>query len=582
VGCEPLKQGEKVGELQNAGLNGKTKDEVRADIATKIQALDNPVKLHILASLVDAGSLSITDIARKLNINFSTAHKYLEQLQAAGLVTSKQISDNRLKRMFFVKDFRIDLSPKSLFQKNSEASAKSKSEFKIFDNFGNLVEFDEEKFSQKYIKRGMPRGTVILALQEVLPQAYDGITLLEMRHMFRDVLKRKSENIDTVIRQLDEDLNHKRTFAHLLGIVHPEALQQHAKGEIFIRNLGQPHLLNIVHDLEGLSMHGISKVVPKTAREFFEQIFGAISQCNFVSGPHTLSNFSAVLNKFKPDNVALEAFFEKLDSLGIKFYVEVNVGIDEERENANAVMENFRNKRFKNLQLVLKFRSKNINKEDFSGLKNFSAINLSNGTECTTSGNVIFDSNWRDVFGTYRTGEVQEITINLPKLALEAKTGEEFQKRVLMQVAQCREYCLNMAELIFGTFFRKYDVKRPSAIKGYWTYATPQDFVYSIALCGVHEAADMLKLGEKDILELMKQVQKYLKPADKTSIRFLIKECVNAETQSRFSKLIGSNKVGKAFEHKLSGICKIRKVSSEECKKLVQEKKFEPGVLYVV
>src|SRR3990172_10555043 len=138
-------------QANGAVSNGiSAKAEVLNDIAKKIQALANPVKLNILSSLVESGSLSITDIAKKLNINFSTAHKYLEQLQAASLVTSKQISDNRLKRMFFVKDFNIELSPKSLFQKSSEANNEHKhNSFQILSENGELIEFNEDKFAQK-------------------------------------------------------------------------------------------------------------------------------------------------------------------------------------------------------------------------------------------------------------------------------------------------------------------------------------------------------------------------------------------------------------------------------------------------
>src|SRR3990172_6046416 len=173
-------------QANGAVSNGiSAKAEVLTDIAKKVKALDNPVKLNILSSLVESGSLSISEIAKKLSINFSTAHKYLEQLQAAGMVTSRQISDNRLKRMFFVKDFCIELSPKNLFQNFSAINHEHNVALKLFNERGELVDFDEEKFAQKYIKRGMPRGTVILALQEVFPQAYDGITLLELRNMFR-------------------------------------------------------------------------------------------------------------------------------------------------------------------------------------------------------------------------------------------------------------------------------------------------------------------------------------------------------------------------------------------------------------
>ncbi len=89
------------------------KYDILTEVANKLQALDNDVKLKIIALLVEEGSKSITDISKELEINFSTAHKYLEQLEEAGLVTSKQVSENRLKRLFYVKDFGERSMPKS-------------------------------------------------------------------------------------------------------------------------------------------------------------------------------------------------------------------------------------------------------------------------------------------------------------------------------------------------------------------------------------------------------------------------------------------------------------------------------------
>jgi len=255
------------------------KDAILADIANKIQALDNPVKLSILSLLVESGSLSITDISKKLDINFSTAHKYLEQLQAASLVTSKQIADNRLKRMFFIKDFNIELSPRSLFQKSVEQnnSTKAKS-FKLFTGDSKFLEFNEDMFAQKYVKHGMPRGTILLALNEILPQVYDGITTAELKTSFITALQKKAQNIHYVLDRLEEDYDHKRTYEHLLSVVHPDALEHHMKGDIFIKNLKTPMLSNFVISLSLITAYGVTGEKPKTYKDLINQTVLALEK----------------------------------------------------------------------------------------------------------------------------------------------------------------------------------------------------------------------------------------------------------------------------------------------------------------
>ena len=83
-------------------------------VASKLKALDNEVKINILKFLAEEGEKSITDISKSLDINFSTAHKYLEQLERAKFVHSSTVSKTRLKRLFKINNF-INCCQKLLF-----------------------------------------------------------------------------------------------------------------------------------------------------------------------------------------------------------------------------------------------------------------------------------------------------------------------------------------------------------------------------------------------------------------------------------------------------------------------------------
>jgi len=254
------------------------KYDILESIADKVKALDNLVKLKILALLIEEGSKSITAISKELNINFSTAHKYLEQLEAASLVTSKQVSENRLKRLFYISDFDVQLSPSgiaNLISSSSKIPSKANT-FKIINESGEFVDFDEKIFSQKYLKRGMPRGLVANALASVLERTYDGITVIELRDMFKDELNKRMENILDVTKQITIAEGHKRTYKTVMQFFHPEALKEHANGDIFIMNLDSPKLLDFVHDVRGIAIHGVNGKTPETMENLFEQILFAV------------------------------------------------------------------------------------------------------------------------------------------------------------------------------------------------------------------------------------------------------------------------------------------------------------------
>ena len=565
-----------MGENQSAVGSTAPNDEkhaVLADIANKIQALDNSVKLNILSLLVEAGSLSITDIAKKLDINFSTAHKYLEQLEGADLVASKQVADNRLKRIFTIQDFNIELSPKALFKKSTESNNhKEKSKFKVFDTSGQLVDFDEEEFSQKYLKRGMPRGTILLALQEIMSKAYTGITLAELRRLFRHAVEQKAENINVVLAQMDHDLYNKKTCARVLG---PEALKQHETGDIFIRQLDEPKLLNFTHDTRGISVHGMkgkkitnlqellanSLVAAAKIREFTKiQSFDSLNYC--------LAPFVKSLSKQEIATM-LTDFFNKLKETGIKTTIAIDLGVpkfastvsssysaDEEGQTyakfadiaaqlAEEIIKIF--KTTQSFNLVIKL----WNKADTNLIKDLENVYIAdlrpewqgvNASFICSNSVARFDSAWKSWMGTQRTGEIQDITINLPRLALKTKSEVKFLEELKKTINYTIEYLYTIAELAIGEFFRKYDTFFESVQQGRWNYIPIENCAYAISLTGLNEAVsilsgeslgDNIKLGEK----ILKTCNKCMIDNVKTPLRIVLKENRDEDITTRFRNL---------------------------------------------
>jgi predicted transcriptional regulator len=526
------------------------KTAILADIANKIRALDNPVKLNILSLLVESGSLSITDISKKLNINFSTAHKYLEQLQAASLVTSKQIADNRLKRVFTIKNFNIELSPKSLFQKATEANNGTKAKFGLFDHNGQVMDFDEEKFSQKYLKRGMPRGTVQLALQEALKQAYNSMTLLELRFLFQDALQKKAENIQNVLVQIEEDRKHKKTFGYALCVEHPNALKQHADGDIFIRNMHKPLMLKFSHDIRNIYTHGGTKGTrAKNLKELLIQIESVIDAVSdYAKVSHILDSFNyliaPVISKTltAEDIAELRKFLTNLNSKELRFYIGLDMGIpewakelptahyyflDEKKlikyadyeDIANAITKEcikfLTETKASKILPVFKVYDKKFDKSLIANIPTCLVANMLaswQGKAASYSTGARFDTRWKGWVRVGGVGEVQNITINLPRLASKTKDESKFFKELDALLTQIIDYFGVMAKFATGEFL-KYQITFDSALKGRWTCTHIEDSTYYISITGLDEAVYFL--SGKKLVEDTKLAEKILKACEK-------------------------------------------------------------------
>jgi len=549
------------------------KYDIFETVAVKIKAVDNPIKLKILALLIEEGSKSITDISKDLDINFSTTHKYLEQLEAAGLVTSKQVSENRLKRLFYINDFDVQLSPSgisNLISATNKTPSKIKT-FKVINESGEFVEFDEKIFSQKYLKRGMPRGLISNALASVLEKVYDGITIHELRESFKDELDKRMQNIIDVSKQVTVAESHKRTYKTVMKFFHPEALTEHANGDIFITNLDAPKLLNFVHDIRGIAIHGVDGKRPENLNELFEQIFFLIDFIsNFTSNKHSFDTFNYFIAPFVKntnDTVLkdkITKFLNDLESKNIKAYICLEHGvpgfinnlplsfITEKSSGAysnysstaikisNIVLDLVKKNNYKNIRVIAKIWDKKT-KLDFP-----KGVYIANMTakwqqpNASYVGGFRLNPKWKNWIGTSRAGEVQEIVINMPRLALESTSFKDFLHRMGLSISKCCDYIENMAELTLGEFLRKKQTRLKSVQRIRWASLDIEDCPYTISLTGVKDAIKILskKNSEKNAYEkILKHCDTTLVKKIRIPIRVLLKENTSKNIADRFNYL---------------------------------------------
>ena len=549
-----------------------SKYDTLTEIAKKISVLDNEVKLKILALLIEEGSKSITDISRDLNINFSTAHKYLEQLEAAGLVSSKQVSENRMKRLFTIKDFDINLSPTGISEAiNGKSSKESKKGLKVINEKGELVDFDEKTFSQKYLKRGMPRGVIVSAISAILEDTYDGVTLLELRRKFSTELNKKAENIKNVFAQIESDEKHKRTFAHLLSVTHPEALDMHANGDIFIKNLREPKLLNFVHDLRGIAVHGTRGKKVSNLPEFLSEIAFAIEFMNKFTKIQAMDSLNTHLSPFCETltrtavREELVKFFNRLPQ-DIKIFISIDIGTPKFSnlpteylpEKHDTTYARFTNSAQIVAEEILRFFKANPDKfcltlkawekVDPQLLKDLDYIYVANMRQEWQHPNASyvgpmarFDAAWKNWPGTQRVGELQKIVINLPRIARRAKNTEDFLSELQLTLARILEFLDNMSELIVADFFRKHNTHLTSAKQGKWNYVPIENCTHAIAITGLSDALKVLAGNTAADLKLIEKILKtcanYINKNTAMPIRIVLKEDDDANISHRFYAL---------------------------------------------
>lgn len=85
------------------------------DLIKVCKALNCENKLRIIDLIFRKGKKSITDVRNELNLSFSTTHKYLNQLEEAGILFSREITENnRQKKVYHLNGFFLELSPEKI------------------------------------------------------------------------------------------------------------------------------------------------------------------------------------------------------------------------------------------------------------------------------------------------------------------------------------------------------------------------------------------------------------------------------------------------------------------------------------
>jgi predicted transcriptional regulator len=521
------------------------------NVIEQLRVLDNEVKFQILALLTETGAKSITDISKQLNLNFSTAHKYLEQLEKVGFLRSKQETENRLKRMFYVQDFYINVNPRNVSQilrgEKVDMDEDAYGQFNLITDSGKLERFNKFKFAQAYIDLGVPKSTIEVIFDSIKSKIYEGITWRELKTFFNESLSNRLKIANLALNKVNDNELYDNTIKSKLLVSNSKALQDHVDGKIFISNLSNVKLFNLVHDIRALIIHGVSGKAPETLKELFDDLFMVMNREEFRGITHLLENFNyfiAPLAKNMSDAELyneLLLFFNKLKAKGVKVCIGLEHGMPKYLEGVSHTFFNIKssyldfsdtadkifqavldiyNKYTFNSCLVIKLNTENIPKDIPKG--SFVIDRKDADSNTSYIGSTTFDSTWRGWLKTMRTGDIESIAVNLVYLAEHSKTQQEFSEKLDNVIEDILSYHLSISEKVYAHFMRYVNTSYPSVQRGTWMYIQFNHFQYCIPIYGL----ELLKSMGYDDEFIIKQVQKIHAKIMEASKRYETRFCI--------------------------------------------------------
>ncbi len=82
-------------------------------LAEVLQVIANPIRLEILILLAERPRYPY-ELAKELKISYPLVHLHLNRLEKAGFVESRYVPGPRTKRVYTLRNFRVEISPEKL------------------------------------------------------------------------------------------------------------------------------------------------------------------------------------------------------------------------------------------------------------------------------------------------------------------------------------------------------------------------------------------------------------------------------------------------------------------------------------
>ncbi len=531
-------------------------------LAELLSALDNPIKLKIVDLIAREGSKSLSDIRNELKISFSTAFKYLNQMEKAGILRCRKIRDGRKKNIYTLEKFKLDISPEGISQVFSRKERGRKKKLLAIDWEGKLQEFDIDVIERIAIEAGTPKDLIEKIRRVLAKRVYNGITFAEIRKILFEILEEENRKIYRLREALQstEFLFRKKNFLDVLREKNlGEIVRAHLEKDIHIRNVGKSYPIDLQHNFSlilkhGLKIIGLKAEPPKNMTScvsHFETAIKAINE-NLADLQQTFDFFNIFLapyirkkNKYEVKQMA-ERIIYSLDHLytitnakSLRVYINLEVSIPKFLKNqpaycggkevgsykdyeaeARTLLEMFLSvlsEKGKTIcpKFILKFRNRKDIPENIK--KVFDQIYVANLIPKwqTENANYMFDwtrldSNWKSWERTIGTVEMQMVALNLPRLGYITKDEDKIYELLLERLNLIKKCIVASVESINSKALTELNYLNHRV--GRDKYCHFDDGISIVEVCGVK---DLIETIAGDYVENKKLALKILKFIDK-------------------------------------------------------------------
>jgi anaerobic ribonucleoside-triphosphate reductase/ribosomal protein S25 len=529
------------------------------DIVKIASALNREEKIKIISLIAREGPQSITDIRNKLKLSFSTAFKYLNELEKAGILSCKKIRNGRRKNLYTLNRFQLLISPETL--RFPEKKPKEK-KIMVIDFEGNLTEFGISNISSSLLKSGIPVGVIKKIENNLSSKIYPGMTVQEIKDEIANLIRKEMSTLSKLEEVVNEEIfRRKRNLLdELEEIGMGKIANMHLERYLHIRNVGRILPLAIQHNFYTVIKHGL-KFLGFDARpakhlnaliSHMETVIGASNteladpQQGFEFFNVFLAPFARNISKYEMKQCIERIIYsldQKYKTLGIRnmryvFSLELtlpkflkdfpaiaggrmigNLG-DYESEMIE-ILEMFidilNRKKPIATKLLIKIRDKNIPEKILENLNNLYFANLIPRYQSPNCNYMFdwsrFDSAWKGWKRSFGTIEAQFVSLNLPRIALLAKDESKVKETLQNELEIIRDFFEFYAKKLMGEKFalrylNKVAKGEPSKFCHF------DDGVYNIGIIGMKEFIELIagkyEENKKLAIDILKFIRKVI------------------------------------------------------------------------
>ncbi|GEM_PF-5541749 len=543
-----------------------------------IAVLNKEEKIKIFNFLLEKKEATLKEISEVTGVKLSTASKYLKELERAKIVKAERKKKKASK--FYLGENASKLMPFLQFRKG----------ISVIDEEGRLRLYNFSTLLEEGKKVGIDELFLRKIIHETLSKCYDGVYLLDLIAILRKKIAEEIEKLRLLSSRITLKFGKEAELLEHIKKTNPEVARLFFDGVIEIRNIGEPTLISLVHDLDflirkGLRPFNIEAKPPTNIHSLLSHIFTLVDACNQELADHqqAIDNFNIYLSPFISNLSDTElkqvceriiyTFDQMYEVKGVKTHRTVlllEVDVPKYLEKKPVVIKGKAIGEYKDfsgeakslletLLRIYKQKKKKTNPKIFIKIRNKKQINeisefldlvyIINEIPGWQGENAVYLYDWVRISGefkdTSRAPEIQFCTLNLPRIAYESKEEDTFIERLKDIIGKV----LRSFDTVIGKIKQAIPTKRfinPS-------YVNIKNGISLIGITGMRETIEFLAGKYSENIDLaLKMLKEMNKELERTPYKLGLVEVDFSPITRRF--LSSCRRIGFPLKRMTGGI----------------------------